>query len=77
MILVTASCMTGIFIGIFTAYTFAIQESLILHYPMPMFFPWQQIGVILILSFGCAFFSTNGPTWQLTKQEIAIIFRLV
>lgn len=77
LVLVTASCLMGILIGMLVAYTFAIQESLILHYAMPVFFPWQQVCVVLGLSLGCAFFSTYGPTWQLTKMEIASIFRLV
>lgn len=63
IILVFASSMMGVMIGMVVAYTLAIQESLILDKELSVFFPWEQFIVVLILSLVCAFFSTITPTY--------------
>lgn len=77
MVLVLASCTTGIMIGMFVGYTMTLQETLLLSKTVPLFFPWQQFVVIMVFSFVCAFFSTFGPTSQLVSKQISAIFRMV
>ena len=62
MVLVLASSLTGIMVGMVVGYTMTVQESLILNAQFGFFFPWQQFCVIMVLSFLCAFMSTYGPT---------------
>ena len=40
------------------------------------YFPYMQMLEILGLSLLCAFFSTFGPTTELTRRQIAAIFRM-
>jgi ABC-type antimicrobial peptide transport system permease subunit len=68
MVLVLASSITGVAIGMFVGYTMTLQECLILGTDVAMFFPWQQFVIIMILTFICAFLSTVGPTYVLTKK---------
>ena len=77
MVLVLASSLMGVMIGMMVGYTMTVQETLILGKNLGLFFPWQQFVVIMVLSFICAFLSTFGPTTSLTRNEIAAIFRLV
>ena len=62
IVLVIASSLMGIMVGMVVGYTMTIQESLILSKTLAVFFPWQQFAVIMIISFICAFLSTFGPT---------------
>jgi ABC-type antimicrobial peptide transport system permease subunit len=62
IVLVIASSLMGIMVGMVVGYTMTIQESLILSKTLAVFFPWQQFVVIMIISFICAFLSTFGPT---------------
>lgn len=77
MVLVIASCMSGVMVGMVVAYTFLLQQTLIIKTPYVFFFPWTQFLIILGLSLICAILSTYGPTTQLTNKQIAAIFRLV
>ena len=77
MILILASCLMGLMIGMMIAYTMIVQETMILSKTLGVFFPWRQFLVIMVLSFICAFFSTFGPTTLLTNKPISAIFRLI
>lgn len=77
MVLVLASCLMGVLIGMMVGYTMCLQQSLILHGDLTVYFPWTQFVVIMAISFVCAFASTFGPTTQLTSKSISAIFRMI
>lgn len=76
-ILVLASSITGMLIGMLVGVTMILQEALLLDRTIKLFFPWTQFLIILGASIICAFFATFSPVYQLTRKEIAQIFRLV
>ena len=67
LVLVFASCMLGILIGTFVAYTMMLQMDMFMQTHSQFFFPWTQMIEIFVLSLICAFFATFGPTTQLTR----------
>jgi len=71
VILVFASCLLGIMIGILIGYTMTLQQVLIMHVDLQFYFPWEQFFVIFALSFLCSFLSTFGPTTELLRNTIA------
>lgn len=71
VVLVLASCLLGIMIGILIGYTMTLQQVLIMHVDLKFYFPWEQFIIIFTLSFLCAFLSTFGPTTQLLGKTIA------
>ena len=75
LILVFASSFLGILIGVFVGWTFKLQMDLFLNQESFFYFPTMQMLEILGLSLLCAFFSTFGPTTELTRRSIAAIFR--
>ena len=62
MVLVFASALLGVIVGMTIGYTMTLQEKLILGSNLGFFFPWNQFVVVMILSILCAFFSTFAPT---------------
>ena len=76
-VLILSSCLMGVMIGMVVGYTMTVQESLILGMELPIFFPFSQFIVILILTFVCAIMATFTPSYKLTKLEISQIFRLI
>ena len=77
LVLVLSSCTLGVLIGTVVGYTMILQFNLFLHATVEIFFPWSQFLLVVLLSILCAFFSTWGPTANLTNKTIAGIFRLV
>ena len=77
LILVLSSCILGVLIGMIVGYTMLLQFNLFLNTNVPLFFPWAQFLLVVVLSLICAFFSTWGPAANLTNRSIAGIFRLV
>ena len=77
LILVFASCMLGVFVGMITGFTMTMQQNLFLQRIDPLFFPWYQTIEILILSIICAFLSTFAPASQLVAKPIGSIFRII
>lgn len=75
LILVFASSMLGILIGVFVGWTMKLQMDLFLDQVSSFYFPWKQMIEIFTLSLLCAFFSTFGPTTELTRRQISQIFR--
>ena len=75
LVLVFAACLLGILIGTIVAYTMMLQMNVLLMTDSQFIFPWKQTIEIFLLSLICAFFSTFGPTTQLTRKTIASIFR--
>ena len=76
MILVFSSSLCGILIGVCVGWSMKLQMDLFLDQESTFFFPWLQTVEIFALSLGCAFFSTFGPTTELTRRQISAIFRL-
>ena len=76
LLLVFASCLLGIMIGVLVGFTMVVQQDLFLNLETSLFFPWKQTLEILILSILCAFLSTYGTALPLTRKQIAEIFRL-
>ena len=68
LVLVFSACFLGILIGVFVGYTMKLQMDLFLNQESEFFFPWAQMIEIFCLSLVCAFFSTFGPTTQLTRK---------
>ena len=62
LVLVFASCMLGVLVGIVIGYTMMLQQNLLLQTFDLFFFPYKQVALILGLSIICAFFATFGPT---------------
>ena len=77
LLLVLASCLLGIVIGVLVGITMVMQQDLFLGTSYSFFFPWRQTIEIFILSIICALFSTFGPAYSLTKKPISEIFRVV
>ena len=77
LILVFASCILGIFIGMIVGYTMVLQQNLFLQTADVYFFPWQQTLEILALSIVCSFLATFGPASQLVANQIASLFRII
>jgi len=75
LILVFASCILGVGIGMLVGYTMFLQQALITGVKVPFFFPTQQFLLIFSLSIICAFLSTMGSTSALIRKPIAVIFR--
>ena len=61
LLLVFASCLLGIFIGVLVGFTMVIQQDLFLNLETKTYFPWKQTLEIFLLSILCAIFSTCGP----------------
>lgn len=62
LVLVLASSMLGIFIGMAVGYAFLLQQELLLSgVEFPMFFPTEQVITVVVISIVTAFFSTVGP----------------
>lgn len=76
LILVFSASLLGTMIGVFVAYTMKLQMDLLLNQESEFYFPLIQMLEIFCLSIACAFFSTFGPTSQLTKKQISSIFRM-
>ena len=77
LILVLSSSFLGVMIGTLVGYTMLLQFNLILATQVEFFFPTKQFVLVVILSIICAFFSTWGPTVNLTNRSISGIFRMV
>lgn len=75
LVLVFASCILGVIIGMLVGYTMMLQQSLFLDMSLPFFFPTKQFVLIFGLSIICAFLSTVGASSALLRHEIADIFR--
>ena len=76
LLLVFASCLLGIFIGVLVGFTMVLQQNLFLKLTSTVYFPWRQTLEIFGLSLLCAFLSTYGPALQLTRKSISAIFRM-
>lgn len=68
MVLVMASCLSGVMTGVTLGYTVMLQETLMQKFDVAFFFPWVEFGIVMGLSFICAFFSTFGPISQLVNK---------
>ncbi len=75
-VLVMSSCVLGVLIGTVVGFTMTLQLMLFVEIPLIFYFPWIQLLVIMILAIICAFASTYGPARELTKKQIAAIFRI-
>lgn len=74
-VLVLASSLLGVMIGVIVAFTMTLQRVVFTGIPIFFFFPWTQFCIIMVMSFFCAFISSYGPAKQLVRQDIATIFR--
>jgi ABC-type antimicrobial peptide transport system permease subunit len=61
MIIVLASSLTGVVIGMTVSFTMVMQENVLLGRDLQLFFPLSQFVVILVLSIICAFMATYVP----------------
>ena len=68
LILVFSASFLGILTGVFVGYTMKLQMDLFLNQETEFYFPWLPMVEIFCLSLVCAFFSTFGPTKQLTRK---------
>ena len=75
-LMVLASCFLGVLIGSAVGYLVCIQQNLFTAGKNKFVFPWEQLCVILGCSLLCAFLSTFGPTSQLKKKQVAVLFRM-
>lgn len=76
LLLVFASCLLGVLIGVIVGITMVIQQDMFLNLETKLFFPWKQTLEILLLSILCAILSTYGPATQLNRKQIAAVFRM-
>ena len=68
LVLVFAASFLGILIGTAVAFTMMLQMDMFMGTTSVFYFPWLQTIEIFLLSLLCAFFSTLGPTTQLTRH---------
>ena len=68
LLVVFASCLLGILIGVLVGVTMEMQQDLFLGLAFQFYFPWRQTLEIFGLSIICAFLSTFGPAYQLTRK---------
>ena len=76
LILVFSASILGVLIGVIVGYTMLLQMDLFLDQKSQFYFPWKHTIEIFCLSLVCAFLSTFGPTTELTRRQIAAIFRM-
>ena len=62
-LLVCASCLIGIAIGVIVGVTMVMQQDLFLGTSYGFYYPWRQTVEIFLLSVICAFLSTFGPAY--------------
>ena len=74
-VLVLSACILGVFTGSTIGFTMSMQQTVLTGIPLKFVFPWNQLWLILALSILLAFLATFGPATQITRQEIAQIFR--
>ena len=75
MLLVFASSLLGICIGVAVGFTMVLQQDLFLNLTTGFFFPWKQTIEIFALSIVCAFLSTYGPTFKMNRMSISAVYR--
>jgi ABC-type antimicrobial peptide transport system permease subunit len=68
-VLVFASSLLGIVVGVVMGYTIVLQRALFTQLPLPFVFPWMQLLVVLGLSFALGFFSSFGPIRALLRNK--------
>jgi ABC-type antimicrobial peptide transport system permease subunit len=68
-VLVFASSLLGIVVGVVMGYTIVLQRALFTQLPLPFVFPWMQLLVVLGLSFALGFFSSFGPVRALLRNK--------
>ena len=74
-VLVLASSLLGILVGILVAFTMVIQFSSFLNMPVMVYFPWKQLLIIIGVGICCSLLSTIGPTRKILKNKIANILK--
>ncbi len=75
IVLVFSSSFLGMMIGISIGFTMTLQQTLLMQLDLAIYFPWEQLVVIFVLTLICAFFSTFGPSMQILNKQISSIFR--
>lgn len=76
-VLVFAASLLGVCIGLIMSFTLVAQRILFTQLPVPYFFPWQFILVVIIGSVICAVVASLFPTKELMKKPIATIMKTV
>ena len=76
LVLVLASSLQGVGIGVIVGYAFTLQLGLFEEAEFPFFFPTEQFFIVMAFSIGLAGLSTVAPTSFLLKKEIATILRI-
>ena len=76
-ILVFASSLMGIFIGVVISWSMTVQQVLFTQTPIPFVFPWQQTLLIFFLSIIFAFISSFGPINYMTNQNIIKLMKTI
>merc|ERR1711916_293132 len=77
-VLVAASSLLGILVGVVMGYTIVLQRALFTQLPLPFVFPWIQLGVVLGLSLLLAFLSSFWPIRSLLKTKaVSTIMRRI
>tara|TARA_B110000285_G_scaffold221609_1_gene274796 strand:- start:4 stop:384 length:381 start_codon:yes stop_codon:yes gene_type:complete len=61
-VLVMASCLLGVMIGVIVGFVMVIQQVVFTQIPFVFYFPWNQFILIMCVSLICAFLSTWGPS---------------
>ena len=74
-VLVMSACILGMFTGVVIGCTMMAQSEAFTNIQLHFIFPWHQFFVVMGLSLLFAFFATFGPTTQITRKQIATIFR--
>ncbi len=75
IVTVFSSCFLGMMIGMTIGYTMTLQQSLLMHLNLAIYFPWEQLVVIFVTTLLCALFSTFGPSTEILNKKISYIFR--
>lgn len=78
-VLVLASSLLGVVVGVVMGYTIVLQRALFTQLPLPFVFPWLQLAVILGLSLVFGFVSSFAPIRRMlgAKSITAILHKSV
>lgn len=74
-LLVGSASLSGLLIGVASAWTFGQQRALFTSQSVPLPVPWALVGVVLVLSAACGILAAFAPAMRLVKRPITNLMR--
>jgi len=76
-VLVMASSLLGIMIGVVVGYTMTLQQVLFTQLPIPFVFPWTIMFTVFLCSILFSILAAFSPIYRVLKNRVVQIFRIV